>query len=60
MAPEKENYALKILPAWSSDLKTGNIVNKDSLIPFRLKNEFGYISSSGNISYMNEIFYNVT
>jgi len=60
MAPEKENYALKIVPAWSSDLKIENNIDKNTLIPFRLKKEFGYISSSGNISYINEIFYNVT
>ena len=60
LAPEKENYALKILPAWSSDLKIENNIDKNTLIPFRLKKEFGYISSSGNISYINEIFYNVT
>ena len=60
LAPEKENYALKILPAWSSDLKIADNADENSLIPFRLKKEFGYISASGNISYINEIFYNVT
>ena len=60
LAPEKENYVLKILPAWSSDLKTENIIDKDFLIPFRLKEEFGYISaSSGNTAYISEILYNV-
>ena len=59
-APEKENYALKILPAWTSGLKAGNNNDTTVLIPFRLEKEFGYISDSGNIVYSNEIFYNVT
>ncbi|MCL2791582.1 MAG: hypothetical protein FWD87_00685 [Spirochaetaceae bacterium] len=59
--PTKENSVFKILPAWSSDLRIESNIDRNTLIPFRLKEEFGYISPvSGNISYMNEIFYNVT
>ncbi len=62
-APEKENYALKILPAWQANLQEQNKsdnIDKSPVIPFRVEKKFGYITESGSISYIDEIFYNVT
>ncbi|MCL2295211.1 MAG: hypothetical protein FWC36_10195 [Spirochaetes bacterium] len=60
MAPEKENSVLKILPAWASSLQAEADIDETTLIPFRLGKNFGYISRGGNISFISEIFHNVT
>ncbi len=60
LAPEYENNSIKFSPVWVLNAlkpEQGD-AEKNSLIPFRLGEVFGYFDRSGKTSFIDRVFYN--